>query len=47
MILRSGDVHRSDLHAWLRRNRIPVRALPKDLTAQQWAELWGMTGPRR
>jgi 23S rRNA (adenine-N6)-dimethyltransferase len=45
MILRTGRVHRSDLHAWLRRNRIPVRALPKDLTAEHWAELWRLAGP--
>ncbi|HEY3870055.1 MAG TPA: 23S ribosomal RNA methyltransferase Erm [Actinocrinis sp.] len=45
MILRTGRVHRSDLHAWLRRNRIPIRALPKDLTAEHWAELWELTGP--
>ena len=40
MILRTGRVHRADLQAWLRTNRIPLRALPKDLTAEQWAELW-------
>lgn len=43
MILRTGQVRRSDLHLWLRRNLIPARALPKDLNAQQWAELWGLT----
>ena len=47
MILRTGQVHRSDLHAWLRRNRIPARALPKDLTAEHWAELWSLTGHTR
>ena len=45
MILRSGRVHRAGLHAWLRRNRIPQRALPKDLTAEHWAELWMLTRP--
>ncbi|HTJ67512.1 MAG TPA: 23S ribosomal RNA methyltransferase Erm [Actinospica sp.] len=43
MILRTGRVRRSDLHAWLRRNRIPAHALPKDLTADHWAELWTLT----
>lgn len=42
MILRTGRVRASDLHPWLRRNRIPARALPKDLTAEHWAELWGL-----
>ena len=45
MILHTGRVHRSDLHAWLRRNRIPARALPKDLTAEHWAELWKLAKP--
>lgn len=40
MIQRTGRVRRADLHAWIYRNRIPARALPKDLTAEQWADLW-------
>lgn len=40
MILRTNRVRRTDLHAWLHRNRIPTRALPKDLTPEHWAELW-------
>jgi len=44
-ILRTGRVRRADLHAWLRRDRVPIRALPKDLTAEQWAELWTLVGP--
>lgn len=40
MILRTGQVRRSDLNLWLRRDRIPARALPRDLTAEHWAELW-------
>lgn len=43
MILRTGRVRRSDLHAWLRHNHIPARALPKDLVAEHWAELWKLT----
>ena len=43
MILRTGQVHRSDLHDWLRHYRIPARALPRDLTAEHWAELWRLT----
>ncbi|HEV3172358.1 MAG TPA: 23S ribosomal RNA methyltransferase Erm [Actinocrinis sp.] len=45
MILRTGRVRRADLHAWLRRNHVPSRALPKDLTAEQWAELWTLVRP--
>lgn len=40
IIPRTGRVGRADLHAWLRRNRVPMRALPKDLTAEDWVELW-------
>lgn len=49
MILRTGRVDRSDLYVWLRRNRIPVHALPKDLGAEHWAELWKLaeTAPGR
>lgn len=42
MILRTGRVRRADLQIWLRRNGIPVHALPKDLTAEQWADLWAL-----
>ena len=45
MILRTGRVHRADLHTWLRRNRIPLRALPKDLAVAHWVELWQLAGP--
>jgi 23S rRNA (adenine-N6)-dimethyltransferase len=43
IIPRTGRVHRSDVHAWLRRNHIPARALPKDLTADHWTQLWTLT----
>ena len=44
MIMRTGQVRRTDLHTWLRVNRIPLRALPKDLAAEHWAELWALVG---
>ncbi|MHA6797951.1 23S ribosomal RNA methyltransferase Erm [Bounagaea algeriensis] len=37
---RTGRLHRGALDAWLRAERVPDRALPKDLTAEQWAALW-------
>ncbi|MHA6801943.1 23S ribosomal RNA methyltransferase Erm [Salinifilum ghardaiensis] len=40
---RTGRVHRGALDAWLRAERVSPRALPKDLTAEQWAALWGQT----
>lgn len=44
MVLTTGRVRRTELHAWLRRNPIPHRALPKDLTAEHWADLWRLVG---
>jgi 23S rRNA (adenine-N6)-dimethyltransferase len=46
MILRTGRVRRADLHAWLRRNQIPLRALPKNLTAEHWAEIWTLANTK-
>ncbi|NUR59215.1 MAG: 23S ribosomal RNA methyltransferase Erm [Catenulispora sp.] len=40
MIGRTGRIRRDEVRDWMRRNRIPARALPKDLTAEQWAGLW-------
>ncbi len=37
---RTGRLHRGALDAWLRAEGVPGRALPKDLTAEQWAALW-------
>jgi 23S rRNA (adenine-N6)-dimethyltransferase len=40
MIGRTGQVRRAELREWVRRNRVPARALPKDLAAEDWARLW-------
>ncbi|WP_370364573.1 23S ribosomal RNA methyltransferase Erm [Catenulispora sp. GP43] len=40
MIGRTGRVRRAELREWVRRSRIPARALPKDLQAEDWARLW-------
>ncbi|NUP46556.1 MAG: 23S ribosomal RNA methyltransferase Erm [Catenulispora sp.] len=40
MIGRTGRVRRADARDWAWRSRVPARALPKDLTAEQWAGLW-------
>lgn len=40
MIARTGRLRRADLREWIRANRIPPRALPKDLSAEDWARLW-------
>ena len=40
MIARTGRMSRARVREWIRRSRIPARALPKDLTAEDWARLW-------
>ena len=40
MIGRTGRVRRAELREWVRWSRIPGRALPKDLVAEDWARLW-------
>lgn len=40
MVARTGRVRRVELREWVRENRIPARALPKDLVAEDWARLW-------
>ena len=40
ILARTGRIERSALREWLREQRVPPQALPKDLTAQQWASLW-------
>lgn len=40
MIGRTGRVRRAELREWARWSRIPARALPKDLAAEDWARLW-------
>ena len=47
MIRQTGRVHPADLRDWARRHRIPPRALPKDLLAEDWARLWALTYPAR
>ena len=42
MIGRTGRVRRPELREWLGWSRIPARALPKDLAAEDWARLWGL-----
>jgi 23S rRNA (adenine-N6)-dimethyltransferase len=42
MIARTGRVRRAELREWVRRSRIPARALPKDLTGEDWARLWDL-----
>ncbi|ANS62480.1 lmrB [Streptomyces lincolnensis] len=42
ILQRIGRVQDSDLSAWFRAHGVSPQALPKDLTAEQWASLWGM-----
>ncbi|MGI8329255.1 23S ribosomal RNA methyltransferase Erm [Actinomadura scrupuli] len=39
----TGRLGRRALRDWERRNRVSPQALPKDLTAHQWASLWHLT----
>ncbi|MFI6584870.1 23S ribosomal RNA methyltransferase Erm [Embleya sp. NPDC050493] len=43
---RTGRFAGPALRAWFREQRVPAHALPKDLTATQWAALWRSTGTR-
>jgi 23S rRNA (adenine-N6)-dimethyltransferase len=45
MIARTGRVRSGEAREWARLNRIPARALPKDLSAEQWAGLWRLVSP--
>ncbi|MDX2645112.1 23S ribosomal RNA methyltransferase Erm [Streptomyces sp. PA03-1a] len=40
VLARTGHFDRTALRDWLRAERVPPHALPKDLTARQWASLW-------
>lgn len=40
---RTRQIDRTALRNWMRDQRVPPRALPKDLTARQWASLWQLT----
>lgn len=46
MIGRTGRLRRAELREWARSSRIPPRALPKDLTAEDWARLWELVRAR-
>jgi 23S rRNA (adenine-N6)-dimethyltransferase len=39
-LLRTGLLHPEHVREWLRRQPLPPKALPKHLTADQWAALW-------
>lgn len=40
ILARIGRFDRNALHTWLRTYQVSPQALPKDLTAEQWAALW-------
>jgi 23S rRNA (adenine-N6)-dimethyltransferase len=42
----TGQLDRRALRDWARHNRVSPQALPKDLTAHQWASLWHLTAVR-
>ncbi|MFE0630221.1 23S ribosomal RNA methyltransferase Erm [Streptomyces sp. NPDC058864] len=42
VLARTGHFDRTALRDWLRAEGVPPHALPKDLTAAQWASLWGL-----
>lgn len=46
ILARTGQFDRRDLAGWLRANQVSQRTLPKDLTAGQWASLWGLGAGR-
>ncbi|MBA8827530.1 23S rRNA (adenine-N6)-dimethyltransferase [Saccharopolyspora lacisalsi] len=43
ILARTGRLDRGTLREWLHGNHVSPQALPKDLTAQQWASLWHLT----
>ncbi len=45
ILLRTGQVPRPVLRGWLRAHRVSPHALPRDLTARQWADLWTRVRP--
>jgi 23S rRNA (adenine-N6)-dimethyltransferase len=42
MVRQTGLVRPADLRDWMRRRGTPPQALPKDLVAEDWAELWAL-----
>ncbi|GIF46863.1 23S rRNA (adenine-N6)-dimethyltransferase [Asanoa ferruginea] len=48
ILTRSAGVPAPVARDWLRTHRVPANALPRDLTAEQWAALWrSVRRPRR
>ncbi|MFJ5214993.1 23S ribosomal RNA methyltransferase Erm [Streptomyces sp. NPDC088354] len=45
VLARTGHFDRRELHAWLRAEHPAPAALPKHLTARQWASLWELAAP--
>lgn len=45
ILARRRGVNRAELRSWLRSQHVSPRALPKDLSAEQWASLWRQLGP--
>ncbi|HEY6737792.1 MAG TPA: 23S ribosomal RNA methyltransferase Erm [Actinopolymorphaceae bacterium] len=43
---RTGRFERNAVRGWLRDHRVSPHALPKDLTAEQWASLWLLASAR-
>lgn len=43
VLARTGRVDRGAVREWLDTHQVSPRALPKDLTASQWASLWRLT----
>ncbi|MBB6171737.1 23S rRNA (adenine-N6)-dimethyltransferase [Nocardiopsis mwathae] len=43
ILLHTGRLDARTLDRWLREHSLPARALPKSLTADQWAALWQLT----
>lgn len=40
ILVRTGRIDHATLRAWLRKQHVSPPALPKELTASQWASLW-------
>lgn len=47
IVVRTRRVPRTTLREWLHTHQISPDALPRDLTAEQWASLWQLTGASR
>jgi 23S rRNA (adenine-N6)-dimethyltransferase len=47
VLSRASGLPGPEVRAWCRRQGLTSRALPRDLTAEQWAEAWTWTSARR